>query len=400
MLEHMRQRWIDISQNGWHDIVCGYIKDSEMESALEALRTMQQNRVTIQHWLYDMVIYMLCDLGEINEALRLIKQLMTQGLASSSFEVWFYLFDTGCKLLHYDTIDFIWRRRVEADLLVPSGGQCLAVLNAAAREGDILLAIDIFRVLSARGATLEPQHYELLIEAHLKQDDLKTCLNIICVMGNAGVPLDQNTLRTPLFYLRQQPELVPRAYEMLQEIKSKGRDVPTAALNMLIDGALSQDAGLNEAVKYYKSLRKLCLRGPNTETFNILLGGCKESDGDTPVGGKSTAMFLASEMLAMGIKPDSLTYDRLLLVCLAEDEYEDLFKYYDEMERSGWVPRQGTFNAMIKRCCEAGDQRTWTLLQTMSNAGLPTATLHQWVEENWKQTIDKSQGRVRIQSFA
>ena len=85
----------------------------------------------------------------------------------------------------------------------------------------------------------------------------------------------------------------------------------------------------------------------------------------------------------MGISPDSLTYDRLLLVCLQEDNYEDAFKYLEEMERRGWTPRPGTWKALVARCATASDQRAWELADKMDEKGLDTVKLRDSLSETW-----------------
>lgn len=96
-------------------------------------------------------------------------------------------------------------------------------------------------------------------------------------------------------------------------------------------------------------------------------------------------MFLASEMAALGIRPDVLTYDRLVLVCLTEDDYEDAFRYLEEMKTmfEGSELRPGTFNALIKKCVAAGDKRTWDILEEMQSRGQNVEKIKRWAEKAW-----------------
>lgn len=94
-------------------------------------------------------------------------------------------------------------------------------------------------------------------------------------------------------------------------------------------------------------------------------------------------MFLASEMLALNITPDALTYDRLLLVCLDQDDYEDAFRYFEEMTGRGWIPRQGTLVAMVKKCAERGDGRAFEMYRELQAEGMDTAKARKWLRDNW-----------------
>ena len=95
----MQKHWDSLSDSGWHDLVAGLVKDTQIEAALEALQAMFAARVPVEGWLYEMVIYSLCDLGELDEALRVMIHRVSAGhdIGRSS---WYHLFDVGCSKLH------------------------------------------------------------------------------------------------------------------------------------------------------------------------------------------------------------------------------------------------------------------------------------------------------------
>jgi pentatricopeptide repeat protein len=86
---------------------------------------------------------------------------------------------------------------------------------------------------------------------------------------------------------------------------------------------------------------------------------------------KELAMFFANEMIQLGLKPDRLTYDRLILVCLQVDDLEDALLYYEEMRslrrNPGAAeimrPRKGTWEELIIRCAKVGDDRAVAMLK-------------------------------------
>ena len=86
-------------------------------------------------------------------------------------------------------------------------------------------------------------------------------------------------------------------------------------------------------------------------------------------------------MVERGIRPDHLTYDRLLLICLVEEDYEDAFLHYREMRKRGYSPRSGTFGAMAKRCAAANDERAWLVLDMMRGCGIEESSVR--VVETW-----------------
>lgn len=266
---------------------------------------------------------------------------------------------------------------MDQQYLIPSSGQCLQVLSAASRAGNVQLATDVFKLLSDRGVAFTSLHYEMLLESNVQAGNIYTALTILCIMKKAKVLPDDRATRSLTQYLEQSSDYADKAFSILQDLDEQGRDVPTAAFNSVLEATI-ETAGLTAAMEQYKTLHQMSSEGPNINTFNILLRGCKADRR------KDTAMFLAAEMLALKLTPDAITYDRLLLICLQEDDYEDAFRYYGEMKEFGWTPRNGTLHAMVRRCGESGDGRAWDVLDYMMQLGMHDARLRQWLHENGK----------------
>lgn len=96
----MRKRWFTLTESGWHDVVAGYTREGLIEQAIDSLDSMRKARVRVQGWLYDMIIYTLCDINEIDAALTIMKDRVTYGENMISMGSWFYLFDIACSELH------------------------------------------------------------------------------------------------------------------------------------------------------------------------------------------------------------------------------------------------------------------------------------------------------------
>jgi pentatricopeptide repeat protein len=256
---------------------------------------------------------------------------------------------------------------------------CTNVLNTAARHKDPNLATDVVRVLTSRPSKLDVHHYEALISAYSSSSDLRTALQILSIMKKARLEPSESTTRPIYESLSKTEQLPSQVFKILQTSPKDGQAIPTAAVNVMIESCVAH-GHLNEAIKQYKTLHEICPSGPNTATFNALLQGCSKSSGN-----KDLAMFLASEMAALGIRPDVLTYDRLVLVCLTEDDYEDAFRYLEEMKAmfDGSELRPGTFNALVKKCVAAGDKRTWGILEEMQSRGRNVEKIRRWAEKAW-----------------
>jgi hypothetical protein len=284
--------------------------------------------------------------------------------------------------------------RVQADIIVPSDGMCISVLNVAARYADPGLATSVMRILSSRRATLAPYHYEALITAYAGFGDLTTAFRLLTIMTKAGVEPTTSTTRPLYLHISQNQALPAEALRTLEELFEDGHAVPIAAVNVVIESYIAIDR-FDDAMNLYKNIHTICESGPDTETFNVLF------QGSTRNYRKDASMFLASEMHALGIPADNLTYDRLILVCLNYPDYEDAFRYLEEMVvvgadrveegtgKVGWWMRKGTASLMVKTCVKYSDERVWLILEEMKKRGMKTDSLENWVGETWKRNEEQ-----------
>ena len=276
----------------------------------------------------------------------------------------------------YEATLYAWKKRVETAYLNPPSGVCLNILLTAARYGDAHLATDVFRILGNRKTKFKLHHYETLLEAYVGSGNITTALTILCIMKAFGLEPEDGSTRSLFQHMRQDSKRPEEAFQILRELHEAGRVIPTSAVNCVVEASVHLQ-NLSQAIEHYKQLHTLCPDGPNTATFNILFRGCRTARR------KDLAMFFASEMLALNVNPDALTYDRLLLVCLDQDDYDDAFKYFNEMLQRGWIPRQGTLVAMVKKCAQTGDERAFEIYRELQAGGLETGRTRRWLRDYW-----------------
>jgi pentatricopeptide repeat protein len=283
--------------------------------------------------------------------------------------------------------------------MIPSDGMCLSTLNLAARHCDPPLATSCIRILSNRQSVLSPYHYEALLTAYVGVQDLRTAFRILTIMTKAGLIPDVSTTRPIFLYLTSHATLPLDAWRLLTSLHEAGHEIPIAAINVILE-SLNVLGEVDEAIRIYKQLHNICDTGPNTETFNILLQGVSKSGNK-----KDLAMFLAAEMAALGVNPDRLTYDRLILSCLQAEDYEDAFRYLEEMVvvgegkenedgKKGWWMRNGTAKQLVRRCVAAKDERARALLDEMTEKGIANHTLRAWAEEQLGQVMREPANRA------
>jgi pentatricopeptide repeat protein len=240
----------------------------------------------------------------------------------------------------------------------------------------------VVRVLSERDTELKSDHYELLLEANLNANDLEAAVNIIIIMTESGVSFDEASIHALYTYLKKSEERPLHVFRILQDLESAGRKIPTAAINVCMQASVSL-LRLEEAIDMYKALHTISPAGPNTQTFNILFQGCHKA------GRKELAMFLATEMNKLGLNPNDLTYDRLVLVCCNAHDFQDAFLYYEEMRSHRCIPRRGMFERLIEEGLAKGDARTPEILRDMMSCGyVPSRHTQLSVNEVFPYALD------------
>ncbi|KAL8691537.1 MAG: hypothetical protein Q9218_003261 [Villophora microphyllina] len=393
ILEEVRQRWFNLSNEGWQDVIIGLLRDKQLDVAIETLRSVQQEGIQIQPWLYDLLLFNLCDAGEHDEALSILHFRIDSGEQLISGNVWHHVLDSASSAYHYAATVFTWRRRVGTNYLNPSSGICLNVLNTAARHGDFGLATDVIRVLVNRSQKLQLYHYEALVESYLPLD-LRTALTVLALVASSGIQPTESSTRAIYLHLQQSADLPSVALAMLRDLRKQQRLIPVEAVNVVIESYIYHDQ-FDTALETYKSLHTLCPSGAVTGTFNTLFRGCKLR--------KDVAMFLASEMVAMKVSPNALTYDRMIIVCIeassTKEDLTDAWRYLEEMRGAGWWPRPGTAKALARKACSLGDERVWHLQGNPNeDGGLDSVSLRRMVEEQWKGEDENDKRHASIET--
>ncbi|KAF2799853.1 hypothetical protein K505DRAFT_293900 [Melanomma pulvis-pyrius CBS 109.77] len=359
ILEYMRERWFSLSARGHNMVVAGLLRDRLFEQALEKIGEMVSQRVQVEGWLWDKTMWLLLDYGEIEEAYQTLLLRQNNGNVKLTTALWTHFLDCAAQI---EAVNLTWHSQVIPGYLKPATGTCLKILTLAGRRGQVKLATDVFRVLSERETVFDIHTYEGLMEAYTNAQDLNAALSVAIIMHESALKVSADSIGPIYFFLVQNHSRPMEAFSLLQNFESSGRKVPVAAVNVCLQACVHLKR-LEEAIEIYKALHTVCKTGPNTQTFNILFQGCHKA------ARKELAMFLASEMTQLGLKPDRITYDRLVLVCTQSNDLEDAMLYYEEMRGQGYDMRRGTFEMVIKLGVSAGDARMPAVLRDMYEAG-------------------------------
>lgn len=336
----MKESNIALTDDGKFSVALGLLRDGQTEMALDRWDEMRRSKMQIPEWVSSIFFYALMMRGVVDEALQLFHEILE--MAGDKPEgvpliLWSYLLDECSRNLHYEGTKFVWDTMVTPGMINPADGILLNVLNTAARHGDAALATTVVELLAAREARVGLHHYEPLMESYVQGGELESAFRVLCIMNDAGLVPDHSGTRPILAALRQTPELVDQAIDILSDLQR----VPAAAINVVLEAHIvntiaaaaaaiaSTSQTTPETLSYldepnpntnpkpdmtslltlYRRLADLSISGPNEQTFLLLLDQCTHTQ---------PAAALLSEMDRFAIRPTPAIL-RHLIRCFAHD---------------------------------------------------------------------------------
>ncbi|KAI0460185.1 hypothetical protein F5B21DRAFT_135439 [Xylaria acuta] len=357
VLHEMKNRWYSLSPSAEISIIIGLLRDGQYELALSKLEELNKIPIHVPPWLLDVFLYTFGELGFHEETLAILKHRQriadVMRRAPLSHNAWQFLLDVFSRDAFHPGVKFIWDHSVASSHFHPPDGVVLNVLNAASIHGDVTLAMSAVQELSARGMKLSMHHYEALIHVHMRRDDLQKALTVLCIMAKAGLSPDLASTRPIFQMLRNSSGSIDRALRILHELKVQ-YTVPAAAFNVILESAAAH-RGFKVAFDLYRTIRQVCIDGPDHETFDILLRHCTQ---------KKSMSFLVAEMEAFTLKPTKPIFDHLIRICSMQDDYETAFRYLEMMRahtppglpETWWMSKNSAL-ALLRRCLQNQDPR-------------------------------------------
>ncbi|CEJ53796.1 hypothetical protein PMG11_00137 [Penicillium brasilianum] len=324
VLQKLRDRWLTLSPAGWHFLVAGLLREHKFEMALEQLSLMQRKDITVDDWLHSSIIYHLCDMGELDEVLRLMQVRVNQGHDMTS-ELWMHVLRTAIEAQHFMTSRYVWRRMVELGYLHPPTTVCSDVLKLAASVSDIEIAKAVFRHLARRALSPTLQDYQQLIVANVGVGDLPAALGVLCTMHDAGLSLDQTTTQPILAYMIQSQTDRREAWQVLKRLHNEKHNIPLASVRVIAElcehDAQNDPTVVEDAVGFYNEIHTLCPQGADLQVYNTLIRMCRTA------GKREAGIFLVKEMATLNVIPDATTFETLILMCLDAGNYKSALMY-------------------------------------------------------------------------
>lgn len=290
LLRNMKAKWIELTPVGRAYEAVGLLRDGQYELALDAIETMVHSGARVPDYIYDIFTLAFCQLGFLDEALKITGFRTLRDDSTVSLNTWHFLLDWCSRQLHYDGTRYIWNRTVSTNLLNPSDAICANVLNTAAKAHDIDLATVAVQHLAGRGGKLNTSHFEALVDCYLGAGDVANAMQTLCLMRDAGIVISMGSTRSVYAMLKNDRKLIESTVAALFSLRSKF-DIPLPVFNVVLESMLAA-GDITAGFDFYKHIRALCPDPPDANTFRMLF---RSARGDHDV------VFLDREMRAFGI---------------------------------------------------------------------------------------------------
>jgi pentatricopeptide repeat protein len=278
--------------------------------------------------------------------------------------------------------------------IMPDEGLCMAILHCLASTGQNLeLSNQIITVLKQSFIKIQEYHIApiLLCLEQAQPNDVGYAFALLHLMAEEKLTPTNATTQPVVRMLTANHEIRTCAIEWLKAKATSGKNISIHAWNCLIAaqiGAIGKNSliGLPEFQQAISLLDDAQSFGisPDTRTYNLLLRGCMRFK--YPERGRS----LYRMMLDQGVERNGETHERLILLTLLEEDYEDAFLHLEQMEQERFVPSALVLMAMAKKCAGKADTRWRTCVYKMERIGYP-------IPEEWLQTIIVQPVTVEVQ---
>lgn len=366
VLDTMKERWFSVDVAADQSVMLGMLRDGQYEMAYDRLMDRLERGERIDLWTYDIFVMVFGHEGFLDEMMQLLyRRKHAKGSDPVAMSLTYYALDLCSSASHYQGTTFAWNSVVRNGLLKPSDGILENVLATAAREGDVDLATEVHGMISAR-SRVQIHHYEALIEAFARDENIAGALRILCIMEQSGLTVFRENTRAVYEALRQNKKLITNAEAVVRDMATSGR-VPLGAISVVLE-AKAKTLGSEAASDLYDDVENLSGREPSATMIQDMIINSKNLD--------KTAEFLNDykEKISVHENPPArlpTPYGRLISACLECKELDLAMRFASQALLP--EPSKTEVPAWLRKLTEAAitaeDGRIWELFDRFKEAG-------------------------------
>ncbi|XP_047321297.1 pentatricopeptide repeat-containing protein At5g39710 [Impatiens glandulifera] len=350
-----------------------------VELAEEMYDNMLRNRVSPNVFTYNILIWGLCRIKELDRGLWLFNEMQKNGCLPNVVTC-NTLIDGYCKLRRIDDafglMNSMQEKGLDPNLItfnVIINGLCRegrmketcevlekmkwmsylpdevtynTLVNGYCKTGDFHQALVLHKEMVGNGLSPNVVTYTSLINSMCKAGNLNRALQLFDEMHVRGLFPNERTYTTLIDGFSQRG-LLDKAQEILSKMVESGFHPSIITHNTLINGYCLVGK-MEDALGIMKDMMGKGL-SPDVVSYSTIISGyCRKME----IG---LAFQMKQEMMNRGIIPDAVTYSTLIRGLCLEGRLPDAFHFLQEMWRMGLQPDECTYTTLINGYCTEGE---------------------------------------------
>ncbi|KAG0736965.1 hypothetical protein G6F57_012540 [Rhizopus arrhizus] len=394
LLLHMEYYGYPKTSKTYHYMLTCMRENMELERALDTIEHMKKQEIEPSTLSYIGIIH----LAVLLQQPRTAYELLCSAKQLSDFpwhDEFLFLQVLRSSAYHneYDIVKTIWEEAVIHKKFKPDEGVCLHVLNTAGKNADPQLSSSVIEYIGRQGYPYRECHFQLLLETFALSGNIIGTFELFNVMRAVGIIPNKKTVAPIVSIFVHDKNAIEKAKDALHHIASANSEkLDIAAFNLVIH-VLASSGKNEEAISLLNQIDEFGLK-PNNETLDAALDACIHSK-DVTLGEE-----IYKDMISKGVKKTVSTLNKMVVLMCTQDDYEDAFKYLEEMKHLSMVPYRGSYYKLVKKLAASNDSRLNIALDDMKDYGYKLSThLEQYIQKAEELEIERKEGLLSSSSW-
>lgn len=97
IIQYMERRWHGLTEDTHHLVIAGMLRGLQLEQAVDELESMVRNGIRVAPWLYDLTVVVLVNVGELEEALRVLRMRLEHVGPEELTPIWTFMLEAAAE---------------------------------------------------------------------------------------------------------------------------------------------------------------------------------------------------------------------------------------------------------------------------------------------------------------
>ncbi|GJV70513.1 putative tetratricopeptide-like helical domain superfamily protein [Tanacetum coccineum] len=326
----------------YNTIIDSMCKHKMIDDAFKLLKQMvSQKGITPDVVTYTSLISGLCNVGRWEEASKLLKERLEDEKMSPNVQTFNILVNAFCKDGKIEEAEDAINLMLERGI-VPNIVTHTSLLNGYCLHGKMTKARSLFDSMVSKGIMPNVVTYNTLIKGYCKKLKIDEAMHMFQEITKQGLEPDvvtYNTMLQGLFRVKRCED----ANKCFVQMQAQGHAPNERTYAIMLKG-LCDNNQLEDALSLFRWMSENKIANSNIVVYNILI------DGAHKCGKLDIAKNLFDEITAKGLEPDLYTYTLMIQVLSEECLLIDAKQLFLKMKEKGCSPDDTTYNVLLHGC--------------------------------------------------